>query len=74
MGKGEITWQCPVCLDVRYETVRSEKVLKEGGGFVFVGKQHSCKGCSVLFRDPYLFNNVRLQNYFTTQDDRAIKE
>ena len=54
-------WKCPICNDIRYETVQSEKVKTVDGKIAFVGRKHYCKGCSVLFRDPYLFNKEKIK-------------
>ena len=48
-----------MCGDVRYETVQSERIINEAGTPTIIGRMHYCKGCGVLFRDPYLFNAVK---------------
>ena len=57
------TWQCPVCKDIRYQTIKSEKVLDpETLTIKWRGKVHICRGCSVMFQDPYLFNLTRMSD------------
>ena len=55
-------WQCPVCGDIRYETVKTEavRVVGNSGQLNYKGVEHACRGCSVLFRNPYLFNKKKV--------------
>jgi len=56
-------WQCPICGDIRYETVKTEarRMVGESGQLNYKGIQHACRGCSVLFRNPHLFNKGRIE-------------
>lgn len=56
-------WQCRICGDIRYETVKSERIIGEGGHVSIIGRMHYCKGCGVLFRDPHLFNGARNEEH-----------
>ncbi len=53
-------WQCPICGDIRYVTIESEKVATGGRQ----SKHYMCRGCSIMFKKPHLFNvsNIKIDS------------
>ncbi len=54
------TWECPICGDQRYQKYGGTPVTgKNQDGIVTTvhyGRHFMCKGCSVFFSNPRLFN------------------
>jgi transposase-like protein len=48
-------WRCRICGDNRYITIESEfeKVAKK-----WKAKYYACRGCSIVFSNPYKFNDA----------------
>ena len=50
-------WQCRVCGDARYQVIKREPVSDpDTGKTKWLPRVHICRGCSVMFQDPHLFN------------------
>jgi len=62
----EVKWQCPVCGDKRYQkyggvtvpaiSIDSFNSTGTPNTSVHMGQHFMCKGCSVFFSNPRLFN------------------
>ncbi len=70
--QSEIKWQCPVCGDIRYQKIAGIPVQgvytdPEHEKFgqnktILMGGYFSCRGCSVHFNSPTLFNKMRISD------------
>lgn len=66
------TWECPICGGNAYQkyggfTAPARRIKMNEGGqeeivltTVHMGTHFMCKGCSVFFSNPYLFNKLNI--------------
>lgn len=59
----ELKWQCPVCEDIRYskEYIPVPGIDQDDKPTIYqAGHHYECKGCSVKFGNPRLFNKLKV--------------
>jgi rubredoxin len=56
MSKLKLEWKCRLCGDFRYVTIQSEYDTSQKK---WKSKYYACRGCGVMFHNPYTFNLLR---------------